>query len=152
MSFEIKRALMIGPKSSAVDFQKWPQLSADKLETACVQIRKEVQDAGYDCNWCLLDARRGAGVRTVPDQNKTNDMHIKREELNDTNFGLACSMHSRRNAAIGVTVNLPTGETDYRVHFGDRGDSSYGPREQGKAAAEFSTTVRNASICTGVHS
>lgn len=109
----------------------------------------------------------------------TNDMRINREEMfaplasvikvgsydealatvNDTNFGLtsgvvtqnlARATHFRRNARTGVvTVNLPTAGTDYHVPFGGRGDSSYGPREQGKAAAEFYTTVKTAYICAG---
>ncbi len=109
----------------------------------------------------------------------TNDMRINREEmfaplaavikvdsyeealatLNDTNFGLTSGIvtkslaranHFRRNARTGVvTVNLPTAGTDYHVPFGGRGDSSYGPREQGKAAAEFYTTVKTAYISAG---
>ena len=79
--------------------------------------------------------------------------------VNDTNFGLtsgivtkslARATHFRRNARTGVvTVNLPTAGTDYHVPFGGRGDSSYGPREQGKAAAEFYTTVKTAYISAG---
>lgn len=111
--------------------------------------------------------------------NTTNDMRINREEMfaplasvikvgsydealsvvNDTNFGLtsgivtqslARATHFRRNARTGVvTVNLPTAGTDYHVPFGGRGDSSYGSREQGKAAAEFYTTVKTAYISAG---
>ena len=109
----------------------------------------------------------------------TNDMRINREEMfaplacvipvsgyeealhvvNDTNFGLTAGIvttnlaratHFRRNAQSGcVMVNLPTAGTDYHVPFGGRGDSSYGPREQGKAAAEFYTTVKTAYISSG---
>ncbi|NND21548.1 MAG: aldehyde dehydrogenase family protein [Silicimonas sp.] len=112
--------------------------------------------------------------------NTSNDMRINREEMfapltsvirvggydealsvvNDTNFGLtsgivtkslARATHFRRNARTGVvTVNLPTAGTDYHVPFGGRGDSSYGPREQGKAAAEFYTFVKTAYISAGV--
>lgn len=79
--------------------------------------------------------------------------------VNDTNFGLtsgivtkslARASHFRRNAQTGVvTINLPTAGTDYHVPFGGRGESSYGPREQGKAAAEFYTTVKTAYISSG---
>lgn len=109
----------------------------------------------------------------------TNTMRINREEMfapltsvikvgsydealatvNDTNFGLTSGIVTRslaratdfrRNAKTGVvTVNLPTAGTDYHVPFGGRGDSSYGPREQGKAAAEFYTTVKTAYISAG---
>lgn len=111
--------------------------------------------------------------------NTNNQMRINREEMfapltsvikvdsygealsvvNDTNFGLtsgivtqslARATHFRRNAHTGVvTINLPTAGTDYHVPFGGRGDSSYGPREQGKAAAEFYTTVKTAYISAG---
>ena len=46
-------------------------------------------------------------------------------------------------------VNLPTAGTDYHVPFGGRGNSSYGPREQGSYAAEFYTTVKTAYIAAG---
>ena len=111
--------------------------------------------------------------------NTRNDMTINREEMfapltsvikvgsydealatvNDTRFGLtsgivtrslARATHFRRNARTGVVaVNLPTAGTDYHVPFGGRGDSSYGPREQGRAAAEFYTTVKTAYISAG---
>ena len=108
-----------------------------------------------------------------------NDMRINREEMfapltsvievggfeealevvNDTEFGLtsgivtrslARATHFRRHARTGVvTVNLPTAGTDYHVPFGGRGQSSYGPREQGRGAAEFYTTVKTAYIAAG---
>ena len=111
-----------------------------------------------------------------------NDMRINREEMfaplacvipvagydealhivNDTNFGLtsgivttnlARATHFRRNAKTGcVMVNLPTAGTDYHVPFGGRGDSSYGPREQGRYAAEFYTIVKTSYIASGTPS
>ena len=108
-----------------------------------------------------------------------NRMRINREELfapiacvikvggyeealavvNDTRFGLtsgivtrslARASHFRRHARSGcVMVNLPTAGTDYHVPFGGRGDSSYGPREQGSYAKEFYTTVKTAYIAAG---
>ena len=103
-----------------------------------------------------------------------NDMRIAREEIfgpvaavirakdydealalaNDTEFGLASGIcttslkhatHFKRNAEAGmVMVNLPTAGVDYHVPFGGRKGSSYGPREQGRYAAEFYTTVKTA--------
>ena len=108
-----------------------------------------------------------------------NDMRINREEMfaplacvipvasydealhvvNDTNFGLTAGIvttnlaratHFRRNAQAGcVMVNLPTAGTDYHVPFGGRGDSSYGPREQGQTARDFYTIVKTAYIASG---
>ena len=103
-----------------------------------------------------------------------NDMRIAREEIfgpvaavirvkdydaalataNDTSFGLVAGVcttslkhatHFKRNAEAGmVMVNLPTAGVDYHVPFGGRKGSSYGPREQGRYAAEFYTTVKSA--------
>lgn len=104
----------------------------------------------------------------------TNQMRISREEIfgpvasvirvkdydealataNDTPFGLSSGIattslkhatHFKRNAEAGmVMVNLPTAGVDFHVPFGGRKGSSYGPREQGKYAAEFYTTVKTA--------
>lgn len=102
----------------------------------------------------------------------TNDMRINREEIfgpiasvirvrdyeealavaNDTAFGLSSGIctrslkyaeHFKRNSAAGMAmVNLPTAGVDYHVPFGGRKGSSYGPREQGRYAVEFYTTVK----------
>ncbi|MDE2398488.1 MAG: aldehyde dehydrogenase family protein, partial [Burkholderiales bacterium] len=71
---------------------------------------------------------------------------------NDTAFGLSAGIcttslaratHFKRNAQAGmVMVNVPTAGVDYHVPFGGRKGSSYGPREQGRYAAEFFTTVK----------
>ncbi len=111
--------------------------------------------------------------------NSRNDMRVNREEMfapiacvqkvgsyeealsvaNDTEFGLTSGIitrslaranHFRRNARTGcVMVNLPTAGTDYHVPFGGRGNSSYGPREQGRYAVEFYTAVKTAYIYAG---
>jgi acyl-CoA reductase-like NAD-dependent aldehyde dehydrogenase len=75
---------------------------------------------------------------------------------NDTEFGLSSGIcttslkyasHFRRHIEAGlVTVNLPTAGVDYHVPFGGRKASSYGPREQGRYAAEFYTTVKTTYI------
>ena len=105
-----------------------------------------------------------------------NSMRINREEVfgpvasvisakdydealalaNDTPFGLASGIittslkhasHFRRNSQAGmVMVNLPTAGVDYHVPFGGRKGSSYGPREQGRYAAEFYTSVKTAYV------
>jgi len=104
----------------------------------------------------------------------SNTMRIAREEIfgpvacvirakdydealclaNDTEFGLCSGLvttslkhasHFKRHAQAGmVMVNLPTAGVDYHVPFGGRKGSSYGPREQGRYAAEFYTTVKTA--------
>ena len=73
---------------------------------------------------------------------------------NDTEFGLSAGIATtslkyathfeRHSQAAMVMVNLPTAGVDYHVPFGGRKGSSYGPREQGRYAQEFFTTVKTA--------
>lgn len=104
------------------------------------------------------------------------DMRINREEVfgpvasviqvtdyeealsiaNDIEFGLSAGIattslkyasHFKRYSQAGmVMVNLPTAGVDYHVPFGGRKNSSYGPREQGRYAQEFFTTVKTSYI------
>ncbi len=104
----------------------------------------------------------------------TNAMRLSREEIfgpvagvirvrdyeealtvaNDTPFGLSSGIcttslkhatHFKRNAEAGmVMVNLATAGVDFHVPFGGRKGSSFGPREQGRYAVEFYTTVKTA--------
>lgn len=71
---------------------------------------------------------------------------------NASEFGLSTGLvttslkhaaHFKRNAEAGmVMINAPTAGVDYHVPFGGRKGSSHGPREQGRYAAEFYTTVK----------
>jgi len=109
----------------------------------------------------------------------TNSMRIAREEIfgpvaavikvkdyeealatsNDTDFGLSAGIvttslkyatHFKRNSEAGmVMVNVPTAGVDFHVPFGGRKGSSYGPREQGRYAAEFFTIVKTAYTAAG---
>ncbi|MBO6636718.1 MAG: aldehyde dehydrogenase family protein [Roseitalea sp.] len=102
----------------------------------------------------------------------SNTMRISREEIfgpvasvikaqdyehalhlaNDTEMGLVAGIcttalkhaeHFKRHAEAGmVMVNLPTAGVDFHVPFGGRKGSSFGPREQGRYAAEFFTHVK----------
>jgi aldehyde dehydrogenase (NAD+) len=75
---------------------------------------------------------------------------------NDVPFGLCSGIvtnslkHAadfRRKSLAGmVMVNVPTAGVDYHVPFGGRRQSSYGPREQGRYAAEFYSSVKTAYI------
>jgi len=63
---------------------------------------------------------------------------------------LAEASHFKRNSKAGmVMVNLPTAGVDFHVPFGGRGESSYGPREQGTAAVEFFTTSKTSYTSAG---
>ncbi len=106
----------------------------------------------------------------------SNQMRINREEVfgpvasvirvktydealdvaNDTDYGLSAGIvttsqkharHFQANIQSGLTmVNLPTAGLDYHVPFGGRKASSYGPREQGRYAAEFYTIVKTSYV------
>ena len=52
----------------------------------------------------------------------------------------------RRSQAGMVMVNLPTAGVDYHAPFGGRKGSSYGPREQGRYAVDFYTSVKTSYI------
>ncbi|MEO5738877.1 MAG: aldehyde dehydrogenase family protein, partial [Variovorax sp.] len=83
---------------------------------------------------------------------QANDYEHALALANDTPFGLCAGIcttslkhatHFRRHARVGMTmVNLPTAGVDFHVPFGGRRGSSYGPREQGRYAAEFYTSVK----------
>ncbi|GBQ39933.1 NAD-dependent aldehyde dehydrogenase [Acidocella aminolytica 101 = DSM 11237] len=140
---------------------------AEGAELLCGGDRLERETDGY-----FMAPAVFAGTR--------NDMIINREEMfapitcvikadsytealaiaNDSPFGLTAGImtrslsrasHFRANMRAGcVMVNLPTAGTDYHVPFGGRGASSYGPREQGRYASEFYTTVKTAYVAAGV--
>lgn len=75
---------------------------------------------------------------------------------NDTPFGLSAGVVTqslksaarfKRELQAGmVMVNAPTAGVDPHVPFGGRKGSSHGPREQGRYAAEFFTTVKTAYV------
>ncbi|MGB2407720.1 MAG: aldehyde dehydrogenase family protein, partial [Paracoccaceae bacterium] len=160
----------IGPVVSAQQLQENLDYVAlgqsEGAELACGGARLEMPTEGFYMSPGLFIG-------------SSNSMRINREEMfaplaavikvgsydealhvvNDTNFGLtsgivtkdlARATHFRQHAKTGcVMVNLPTAGTDYHVPFGGRGDSSYGPREQGSYAAEFYTTVKTSYIFSG---
>lgn len=106
----------------------------------------------------------------------SNTMRINREEIfgpvasvirvrdadealsvaNDTAYGLSAGVcttslkmasHFQRQLQAGmVMVNAPTAGVDPHVPFGGRKASSHGPREQGRYAADFYTTVKTSYI------
>ena len=75
---------------------------------------------------------------------------------NDTDYGLSSGVcttslklaaHFKRHLQAGmVMVNAPTAGVDPHVPFGGRKASSHGPREQGRYAAEFYTTVKTTYV------
>lgn len=76
------------------------------------------------------------------------------ETMNAPRFGLCGGLctsslkhaeHFKRHARVGMAmINLPTAGVDYHAPFGGVGASSYGSREQGRAAREFYTLTKTA--------
>lgn len=158
---------VVSAQQLAANLDWMARARADGVEVVTGGARLERDTQGYFMSPALLTGT-------------TNDMALNREELfapiaavqaiasyeegltrvNDTEFGLVAGIfttslarasHFRRQAQTGcVTVNLPTAGTDYHVPFGGRKNSSHGPREQGRAAAEFYTQVKTAYIAAGV--
>ena len=125
------------------------------------------------------EAAEGFFLRPALFVGATNAMRISREEIfgpvaaviragdydealeiaNDTELGLSAGIcttslkhatHFKRNSQAGmVMVNLPTAGVDFHVPFGGSKGSSFGPREQGRHAAEFYTTVKTAYTAAG---
>ncbi len=94
-----------------------------------------------------------AAVLTVPDTDRAVEV------ANGVRFGLAAAVFTRDlDAALQVSdrleaglvrVNAPTSGVDFYAPFGGEKDSSYGPREQGKAARELYTSVHTVTIAGG---
>jgi aldehyde dehydrogenase (NAD+) len=90
----------------------------------------------------------------VASVSRARDYEEALQMANDTEFGLSAGIcttslktatHFKRHVQSGmVMVNVPTAGVDYHVPFGGRKGSSYGPREQGRYAVEFYTTVKTA--------
>jgi len=123
-----------------------------------------------------VDGQPGFYLRPALFTGATNAMRICREEIfgpvaaviraadadealalaNDTDYGLSAGVcttslkwaaHFKRHLQAGmVMVNAPTAGVDPHVPFGGRKASSFGPREQGRHAAEFYTTVKTAYV------
>ena len=148
------------------------QLKQDLDYVAIGQAEGATLAAGGEAIAANADGAPGYYMAPALFTDTTPGMRINREEIfgpvvsvqrvrdyeealalaNDTPFGLASGIattslkhatHFKRHAQAGMTmVNLPTAGVDYHVPFGGRKGSSYGPREQGRYAAEFFTTVK----------
>ncbi|WP_459749538.1 aldehyde dehydrogenase family protein, partial [Pseudomonas sp. 3A(2025)] len=87
---------------------------------------------------------------TLVADNYEHALHI----ANDTPFGLSAGLctsslkhatHFKRHVQSGmVMVNTATAGVDYHVPFGGTKASSHGPREQGRHAIDFFTTLKTA--------
>ena len=101
---------------------------------------------------CGSAARRSSA--RSPSVIRVKDYDEALSVANDTEFGLSAGIcttslkhatHFKRNSQAGmVMVNVPTAGVDFHVPFGGSKGSSFGPREQGRYAAEFYTTVKTA--------
>ena len=152
---------VIGPVVSADQLkqdEEYIRLAADEGGTVHGGERVEADTEGYFLAPALVTET-------------TEDMTINKEEVfgpvatvikvadydealavaNRTTFGLSSGIftgslaraeHFKRHSQAGmVMVNAPTAGVDYHTSFGGRKGSSYGPREQGRAAREFFTCL-----------
>lgn len=160
----------MGPVASEAQLQSnlnWlNQIKADNLTLVCGDEDIKTDTRGYYMAPALFVGGH-------------NDMPCNREEMfapiavvqkissyeqalsisNDTEYGLVAGIftrslaratHFRKHSKSGcVMINLPTAGTDYHVPFGGRKNSSYGSREQGRAAVEFYTHVKTTYSCAG---
>ncbi len=167
----LKEGTQIGPVVSAhqlqqnLDYVDLAKQEGGELLCGGEQVERETEGyymtpavvAGTRNEWRVNREELFAPIACVI---KVNSYEEALATVNDTNFGLTSGIvteslsratHFRRNARTGcVMVNLPTAGTDYHVPFGGRGDSSYGPREQGQYAKDFYTTVKTAYIKAGL--
>lgn len=126
-----------------------------------------------------VDGKTGHYLEPALFTQSNNAMRINREEIfgpvaavisvrdaeealqvaNDTDYGLSAGVcttslklasHFKRHMQAGmVMVNAPTAGVDPHVPFGGRKASSFGPREQGRYAAEFFTAVKTSYLQPG---
>lgn len=68
------KVVLIGLHADHVDFEKWPQLSKEKLENAFEAVIEELTQEGFEAAWCLTDRGETAAeqvrstlVEVVPD-------------------------------------------------------------------------------------
>jgi len=163
----LAKGIDIGPVASAAQLQQdLDYIGIGKAEGAKLAFGGERLEQDTD----------GFFLRPALFVETDNAMRINREEIfgpvasvirarnyedavaiaNDTEFGLAsgicttslklASDFKRRSQAGMVMVNVPTAGVDYHVPFGGRKSSSYGPREQGKHAREFYTSLKTVYV------
>lgn len=159
----------IGPVVDAVQLQQdTDYIDIGRREGARLAFGGEVRET--------VDGKPGFYLQPALFVDTHNGMRINREEIfgpvasvirvrdaeealataNDTEFGLSSGVcttslklaaHFKRHLQAGmVMVNAPTAGVDPHVPFGGRKGSSHGPREQGRHAAEFYTTVKTTYV------
>jgi alpha-ketoglutaric semialdehyde dehydrogenase len=152
------------------------QLESNLAYTALAQSEgAELAAGGHE----LERAQKGYYMAPTVFLNTNSRMRVNQEEMfgpitcvlsvadleeaidvaNDTPYGLTAGIATRSLARASkfrrasrsgcVMVNLPTAGTDYHVPFGGTRASSYGPREQGRAAVEFYTQMKTSYIYAG---
>ena len=158
----------LGPATSAAQLEKTLEyLKIGQKEGAtlvCGGERSPQQTEGYflrpavfaECHSAMRICQEeifGPVVSVLRADDFEHALHI----ANDTPFGLsagiatgslAAAARFKRTIRAGVaTVNLPTAGVDYHAPFGGKGQSSNGPREQGRDAADFYTSTKTVYTC-----
>jgi acyl-CoA reductase-like NAD-dependent aldehyde dehydrogenase len=94
-----------------------------------------------------------AALLTVPDPDRSVEVangvrHGLVSAVFTRDIGVALDVADRLDTGM-VRVNAATSGVDFYAPFGGEKESSYGPREQGKAARDFYTSVRTVTIAGG---
>jgi aldehyde dehydrogenase (NAD+) len=160
----------VGPLVDAAAAERFDLVVTAAIEAGAVEIARAGGDPGHEGYMVRPVLLRQDDPQATVNQEETfgpllTFMRVEGEAqaiavANSVPYGLTGAIHSRsRDRALDLAsqlrcgmkrVNLQTTGTDFYVPFGGRGVSSFGPREQGRAAADFFTqstitTVRAAA-------
>lgn len=149
------------------------ETSVDEFETACSAA---IEAGAIEIAWAVAPESEGFFVSPALLRQDDPEAEANQEETfgplltlievadeeaavtaaNATRFGLVGAVHGRdlgraaRVAGRMTTglrrINAPTPGVDYYAPFGGEGQSSFGPREQGRAAREFFTSSSTTTI------
>ena len=136
----------------------WASQSLDDLGAEVIKI--EHPDGGDDTrDWGPPYLRDADGEPTSESAYFLGANRNKKSVAIATEFSLPAGIcttslkhatHFKRQIQAGMCmVNLPMAGVDYHVAFGGRKASSYGPREQGRYAAEFYTALKTVYSAAG---
>lgn len=161
-------AVTVGPLIGRQATEEFEQAVGDALaagatETATAEAATGAPDGSHFVSPALL--RQDDPQATVNQEEtfgplltfiRVPDVEQAIAAANATRFGLVGAVHGRDlGKAVGIAsrldcglrrINAPTPGVDYYAPFGGEGQSSFGPREQGRGAREFFTASTTMTI------
>ena len=155
----------VGPLISDAAVTEFEEACSAAISAGAVEVARAAvpEGEGYFVSPCLL---RQDDPQAEVNQEETfgplltlievADREAAIKAANATRYGLVGAVHGRdlgeatavasRLSAGLRRVNAPTPGVDYYAPFGGEGQSSFGPREQGRAAREFFTSTSTTTI------